>query len=105
MVETPGRVMRHLRRGMALLDFVTWDRWSGARDIAAAFGWIPRADGRFDFVRIETDGESYGNSTSSAEHSVLISKLLHGTASEHHGCRRVEDDFPGLPNVVRLKDS
>jgi hypothetical protein len=99
---TRGGIMRHLRRGMVRLPFVTWDRWAGDRDHAAAFGWIPREDGRFDFVRIESDGEGYGQSTSSAEYSARISEMLNGRRSKHHGCRRIEDDFPGLENVVRL---
>lgn len=91
-----------LQHAMAKLPFVTWDRWAGEGQWAQSFGWIPRGDGRHDFVVLESDGTSIGNTTSSAEYSARISEILHGPSRTHNHCRRIEDDFPALTNVVKL---
>jgi hypothetical protein len=105
---TPSQKRRlvkyNLEQGMARLPFVQWDRWTAnlAGDQGGAFGWIARADGRADFVLLRATPDAIGQSTSSAERSAEISHLLHGGASKHVDCRRIEDDFPEIENVVRL---
>lgn len=76
---------------------VTWDRWAGT----SVFGWIPREDGRSDFVvvRIE-DGRLTSVLTSSATCSEIFSKRL---SLSHSDCRRVEHDFPNVKSVKLTK--
>lgn len=88
------------------LPEVTWDRWSGdGIENASVFGWIPRRDGRFDFVYVMIDKEGpWLVSTSSAQYSSEFSRRLlggHPDASGHNPCKRVEHYFPDV-NCVRL---
>jgi hypothetical protein len=92
---------------MRLLDFVTWDRYAGTPDDFGLFGWISRADGRSDFIRLHVVPDGIGYSTSSAEYSAEISTRLNGgePTGTHNDCLRVEahPDAASLPNVVRLE--
>lgn len=92
---------------MGLLYFVRWDRYTvGRNGVSCVFGWIDRADGRFDFVVLEPDPDGLGFTTSSAERSEEISTLLNGgePTGTHNPCRRVEDaeESALLENVIRL---
>lgn len=76
------------------MPFVQWDRlnrWGD--DGLQVYGWIVRADGRADFVLVEFAGDGgLGFTTSSAEWSEHISRMLHGGESRTHvPCERVED--------------
>lgn len=78
------------------LPFVTWDRLveipGGDVDV---YGWIPREDGRSDFVLATfpppIDADVVGFTTSSDRYSEEIGWLIHGEAdAEHVPCQRVE---------------
>lgn len=77
---------------------VRWDRWStphnGIEGDIGVFGWVDRPDGRADFVlyKFPAGGDAWW-STSSPEF---------GGAQHDEPCRRVEDAFPEVVNVVRL---
>lgn len=87
---------------MGDLEFVEWDRWAPSRTSAVAYGWIRRDDGRSDFVLLTATATGLGHTTSSAEWSREISRRLYGNADNHCDCLRIEHDFPGLGNVIRL---
>ncbi len=80
------------------LPFVTWDRlteWTTEdreNTGVTVFGWITRDDGRSDFVLMEFTSwsETVGFSTSSAERSAEIAKILYGSDGNHFDCQRVE---------------
>ena len=90
-----------LAQAMNKLPFVTWDRFTedpdGDLDV---YGWIARDDGRSDFVMLvfprPFDPEYVGFSTSSAEYSKEIGRLLHGGESVHFDCQRVDEHFGDL---------
>ena len=46
--------IQKVERVLNLLPEVTWDRWAGELEehlvSVGVFGWVPRADGRSDFV-------------------------------------------------------
>ena len=93
---------------MGLLPFVEWDRYTedGKGGVSMVFGWIARPDGRSDFVILRPTEGGLGFSTSSAEYSEEISRLLRGgeLSETHQTCIRVEShpDAESLANVVRL---
>ena len=87
-----------------LLPEVTWDRWTGeigGEYGVCVFGWIPRDDGKSDFVfvRIDDDGcWMYG--TSSAKYSEEFGRRLKFDGSNGHDpCKRVEDAFLNVKAV------
>lgn len=97
----PPLTIQRLKRHMATLTFVQWDRYVQTAHHVAVYGWIPRPDGRTDFVLIDLDDRGPMWWTSSAEHSAEIGRLLDGEG-HHVDCKRVEE-VVDLPNVVRLK--
>lgn len=92
---------------MAMLDFIRWDRYTSSTKKLSLFGWIPREDGRSDFVLLTVIPEGIGFTTSSAEYSEEISRRLNGgePTGTHNDCLRVEAHPAAaeLPNVVRLQ--
>lgn len=82
------------------LPEVRWDRCAGTEASLGVYGWIPRDDGRFDFVVVEFqlhDGRDVcWFTTSSARLSATFAELLHGAAGPHYACRRVNDVFGSL---------
>lgn len=89
------------------VPMVWWDRltFDANAPEATVYGWIPRGDGRWDFVLItfgleaETPGvEWFTWSTSSAKYSTTIYRLLHPEADPagHIECERVEETFGDL---------
>jgi hypothetical protein len=88
------------------LPEVTWDRFAGdGVENVSVYGWLPRDDGRSDFVLVMIDKDGpWLISTSSAKHSADFSARLGMDSDGHSGCRRVEDHFPGV-RCVRLKES
>ena len=86
------------RSAMALtlnsLPFVVWDRCVVHNAGTVAYGWIPRIDGRFDFVVVEFDGagELASFTTSSATRSHEIYRILIG-GDGHTECQRITDVF------------
>lgn len=83
-----------------LLPEVTWDRWNGElTEGLLVFGWLPRDDGRSDFVTLTFDAEGPASfATSSAKFSAEIAARLDFT---HTDCKRVEHFFPAV-NAVKL---
>lgn len=91
------------------LDEVKWDRYTAYADdgriVVSLYGWIPRADGRSDFVLLqwfdlENDPVPY-SSTSSAARSTEISRRLYEDQdwfkpSDHVDCQRVDENFGDL---------
>lgn len=81
----------NLKATMALFPDVEWDRYAGDEKSASLFGWVPRTDGRRDFLLIKfIDGEVSSYSTSSAKHSGEFADRLD---CEHSTCQRVADLF------------
>lgn len=78
---------------------VQWDRWTGDESTCAVFGWIPRDDGKLDFLIVRVTPEKNDEytiwyATSSAQYSEEYSKRLGG--KNHKPCQRVEDCFTGV---------
>jgi len=73
---------------------VAWDRTAGSGKSRIAFGWLPRPDGRADFLVLEftADGR-VGMTTSSAELSLEFHRRLYGTDKGHGPCQRIEHMF------------
>lgn len=93
--------------------FVRWDRFTVSPDDEVnVYGWIDRDDGRSDFVLVEFDitepaDLSYGWTSSSAEFSEELGRLLYGEGFDGNGyrhlaCQRVESELLGVENPVRL---
>lgn len=99
-----------MKEDMETVPFVNWDRFvpNEAENKLDLYGWIPRDDGKADFVLLEYknthDNRWTTNfSTSSAKYSAEIHKLLKMRDGSHVDCVRVEDHFPDVKNVIRLK--
>lgn len=99
-------VLAAIAERMNRLTQVDWDRCVLHDNSGVAYGWIGRTDGRSDFVQLDfswgetmgLSGESVtwfavGFSTSSAEHSAEIGKLLGLSEDGHKDCERVESVF------------
>lgn len=92
---------------------VRWDRFvneisDGIPDettpIYTMYGWIDREDTYKDFVLVTfTWDGSFVYYTSSAKYSKIFDERINGTSENHTDCERVEDWFPEIKNVVRLK--
>lgn len=89
------------------LPEVTWDRFTGDCEDTefgvAVYGWIPREDGRSDFVLVRIAEEGcWMFATSSAKFSVEFGKRLGFKSDEtHEHCKRVEDVFKNV-KVIKL---
>lgn len=93
---------------MKTLEFVVWDRYTDTGHTLTAFGWIERPHDHYkDFVIVEhyIGTADVFFTTSSAQYSDKISKMLFGEEGQHTTCMRVEDGFEkfDIPNVVKLK--
>jgi hypothetical protein len=103
-------VVKCVERTLNMLSEVKWDRWSG--DLGsemgiAVYGWIPRSDGRSDFVflRFDNDGP-YMFATSSAQYSAEYSRRLgFDGSSGHQACKRIEDHFTNVKSVAKRKST
>ncbi len=99
----PARVKRARALILNKLPRVTWDRCISWDRQMVAYGWIPRADGRADFVQVAflwpDDPGASMLTTSSAEHSAEMTEALYGPG-EHTDCERVEDVFCELVKYV-----
>jgi len=101
-------ILSELSDKLAQLDFVEWDRytggeWSEGRQYVTVYGWIDRNDDYKDFVEIIrwANGQLYFT-TSSAEHTEDIFKVLFGGSLDNHNdCKRVENAL-NIDNVVQL---
>jgi hypothetical protein len=82
---------------------VTWDRWAGDKEtVMVIFGWIPRDDGRSDFVVLRLE---YGSLVSLVTSSARYSKEFAGRTGLGHGdCKRVEHDFPELKSCTSSQE-
>jgi hypothetical protein len=104
MSETPTPAPMEIAGYLNEFPEVTWDRWAGdGVEHASVFGWVPREDGRQDFVLILLDGDGpwYIN-TSSAKYSAEFADRLFGSNPNRGGhgeCKRVEHSFPGVKAV------
>lgn len=97
-----------------LLPDVTWDRFvrcQGERfEELNAYGWLPRDDGRSDFVLVMFEQRPLGLTvrltTSSAKHSQRLQNQLFGTEdgedAPHIECERIEQHLPSVLNAARL---
>jgi hypothetical protein len=88
---------------LALFPEVKWDRWSGLGAVIEIFGWIPRDDGKSDFLMLLiSDGEVATYCTSSAKYSAAFANRLNFV---HMDCRRVSGTFecPNVVDVLRVK--
>jgi hypothetical protein len=84
------------------LPEVTWDRWAGDMDACMIYGWIPRDDGRSDFVVLRfKGGECFNFVTSSHRFSAEFARRLLFQITDHNPCKRVEDFWPKV-NCIRL---
>jgi len=102
------QILRNLSDKLEALDFVKWDRWVGAEwsddlDYVTVYGWIDRSDGHADFVEIiRWEGGNMYFTTSSAEHTERIHKVLFESGTENHNdCCRVENVLE-ITNMVEL---
>lgn len=91
-----------------LFPEVEWDRTAGSGKARVVFGWIPRADGRADFLLLTFEGDGrVGMTTSSAEHSLEFHRRLYSTTKGHGACQRVEHVFNDagieVTNVINLE--
>lgn len=106
--EEPEAMLEAVAEDLRRLDFVQWDRYAEADGELAIYGWIPRSDGRSDFVVLLAEPGGVGYVTSSAKHSVAIGNILAGEpagseSSTHGPCRRIEVALPDLANVARAR--
>lgn len=84
---------------------VRWDRYTEAGKERCFYGWIERADGRFDFLEILFMGakvDSY--MTSSRQYSLDFYKRIYGDEEGHIDCKRVENLFGDEVNSIKLHD-
>lgn len=89
-------------------EFVKWDRFilheTKDYEIAYVHGWIDREkDSYKDFILVEFDIRkrlAYFLATSSDKYSERICKMFN---TQHHKCRRVEDNFH-IENSIKLKN-
>lgn len=94
-------VIDSVTAALAKLPEVSWDRWGGELDWCAVFGWLPREDGRHDFVQLTFDnGKCVGFATSSSARSAEFAARL--GIEGHCDCKRVEHWFP-VRNCIRLE--
>lgn len=83
------------------LTFVRWDRFVPFDVGLRVFGWIPRQDGRSDFVVLDliwVGQKAILIATSSAKYSAQIAAYLE---LPHSDCRRVETLELDIPNVIK----
>lgn len=93
------------------LTFVEWDRFVENNDRILVYGWIAREkDSYKDFILLDCYREEPGAfmdvtyTTSSALHTNKIGEILFGYKDfSHNDCKRVEEFFAGIPNVIHLK--
>lgn len=78
---------------------VTWDRWAENAPLSrmTVFGWIPRDDGKQDFVVLRIIfGELDSVLTSSAKFSAAFAARI---GAKHTDCNRVEHTFKNVKAV------
>lgn len=88
-------------KDLKLFPEVNWDRFG--RDYA--FGWIPREDGKFDFMcityhLIDQENVKVMFTCSSARYSAEFAKRLGST--DHEDCKRIEHYFD-IKNCIKLE--
>jgi hypothetical protein len=88
------------------LPFVRWDRFTETVNGVEVYGWIVRADGRYDFVALDIHlpALEIGFVTSSATYTRRIAEALYGekVGDFHVECQRVEERFPDVASKVEL---
>ncbi len=90
---------RFIERKLRACRMVEWDRFTvgdwGGEQAVSVYGWIDREDEYKDFVIVifwpETEGIYH--TTSSAEHTQVLTEKLHGESGGHNDCHRVEHTF------------
>jgi hypothetical protein len=107
-VRKPLVVADEMRRVLELFPECYWDRLVEVGADTRVYGWLPRSDGRRDFLLLDftaRDGRfSIGYTTSSAKFSEEIGRRLGFPASGHVPCKRVADVLygrDGVPEVDR----
>lgn len=84
---------------------VRWDRFIEYGGKVRAYGWLPRADGRADFLLLDFNAATGALTdwiTSAHPHPASVVERLESDQSVE--CQRVEDHF-GVPNAVRLEST
>lgn len=98
------RFKKWIERWLNRFPEVKWDRWGGDDGRAVVYGWLEREDGRSDFMLVDFRQVSGGVDvfyiTSSERFSEPFASRL---GAPHRDCKRVEKDFGGVENVVRLR--
>lgn len=90
------------------LNFVEWDRYTRVGNDHSVtydfYGWIDRNDSYKDFVVLtlvfEKSEVTISYITSSVRYTRDIAKILN--MQVHEDCRRVEELYPSIPNLVKL---
>ena len=94
---------------------VAWDRFvredepidqelREASAIYSMYGWIEREDSYKDFIFVTFYWDGYFTYwTSSAKYSEIFHERIQGSTEGHTDCERIEEWFPDIKNVVRLK--
>ncbi len=92
-----------IQKILNLFPQVKWDRYTEDRNEMEFYGWIPRSDGKFDFLDIFfVNGEPEWYATSSAKLSKTFHKKLK-IKWPHLVCKRIETLFPnGEVNAIKL---
>lgn len=111
--DTGERIVRYRRKAIPLhwkdrraeilnrFPEVFWDRCAGDREAMSAYGWIPRDDGRFDFLVVQFQEKPGGDEdwcwlvTSSAKWSQDFAVRIGFRPEQHNDCERIEDFFGG----------
>lgn len=97
-----------VKKDLEKLEFVQWDRYTEAENDLNIYGWIKRGDSYKDFVLLTyqsiNDTNQYRLSayTSSSKYSHKISELLFENTESHVDCKRVENVFGDIKNVIKL---
>lgn len=90
------------------LYIVNWDRYIDVlkdSDRIVFYGWIERVDKYKDFIVVTFwSNGSFEYVTSSDHYSKEISSILFGISGSHTSCKRVEDEFSEVKNVIRLSE-
>lgn len=99
--------INELKRVLGDLDFVMWDRYVEKGSYGyVLYGWIARADGKFDYIQIEYNDGEFTSTTSSVIYTEKIPEIIWGKGEYvHNPCIRVESLFPDLDNVIHIKNA
>jgi hypothetical protein len=84
---------------------VEWDRVTDDGEAIKVYGWIPRPDGKRDFLLVRFDEETIEFTTSSAKHSAEIARLLCFEKGQHVTCVPFATYFKGMVVTAESRDA